>query len=630
MAGTSRVLTIPPGGARKNLRKIASGNLPLPRSNFFEAINLDYPGLEKVKAAFNKSDLPTARKELLEHFKTRTKPTYYSNWRKKDEIVKLINEKFPKYFQKLIVEADSVMTHIFTFEGDKRDVGKNVNWMQDSPGGNKSWAQIISRFCFAAPLLSAYWATGNEKYSREYIYLVKDWIKDNPRPLLTVGRRSWSRELAATPLKGWTSLNTGIRTKAWVDAYSHLFASPSWQPETNTLFLRSLLEQAEYLFEVQLHRGNATGGNWQAFECSGLLSVAVMFPEFKKSKIWRDKVYDILNLKLQKEVYDDGGHWELNTGYQGCVMRALFGSILLAKRNGIELPPGYLKRYEKMFDYLAATSMPDSTWPRRGDGPISPGGGRGFLMRGALLFGRGDFKFLGSKPSAKELMLFGHDVFKKYQTIKVRKPSFTSIALPNSQHVIMRTGWDKDGLYLMLNCAPWGGCHSHPDHLNIDVYGYGQLLITDSGMPCYDWKLGGGFCKKTKGHNVIIIDGEEQPIKVEPNPITETFITTSNFDFAQGLLENYVGAKQQRSIIFIKPDYWIMVDRLDEMEPTENQETHSVKQLFHFAPTLLTLDENAKTVHSSYSHGNILLAPPGADKIELVEQQGWVAFSRIQ
>ncbi|MCD4823201.1 MAG: hypothetical protein K8S55_01225, partial [Phycisphaerae bacterium] len=145
----------------------------------FEELNLNYPGLEKVKAAWEKGDPAAAKEELLKYYKTRRKPKYFFDWRKKNEIVKLIKEKDPNYYRKQIARADSFMTHVFTFEGDKRFVGKDINWFQDSPGGNKSYAILLSSLNWLSPLLSSYWATGDEKYVREYVYMTDDWIKDN-------------------------------------------------------------------------------------------------------------------------------------------------------------------------------------------------------------------------------------------------------------------------------------------------------------------------------------------------------------------------------------------------------------------------------------------------------------------
>ncbi|MCD4826053.1 MAG: heparinase II/III-family protein, partial [Phycisphaerae bacterium] len=252
------------------------------------------------------------------------------------------------------------------------------------------------------------------------------------------------------------------------------------------------------------------------------------------------------------------------------------------------------------------------------------------LLRGAILYGRADFKFLSGykEPPPTYFMTFGDDAIKKFRNLKAKKPAYTSIALPDSKHVIMRTGWDRDDLYLMFDCAPWGGGHTHWDHLQINVYAYGQLLLPDAGMGSYDDKPRRNYLLHTEAHNVVMIDNKEQPRKPKPNPTVETFITTANFDLAQGLLQNYAGAKQLRSVFFLKPDYWIMVDRLDEMKPQAKPKKHSVKQLFHFAPTLLTIDKAAKTVHSNYSRGNLLLDPAGTKGVKVVEKQGWIGFTR--
>jgi len=53
--------------------------------DLFKLLNLDYPGLEKVRAAVSSGDLAAARHELAEHLRHREKPRWKWDWRARPE-----------------------------------------------------------------------------------------------------------------------------------------------------------------------------------------------------------------------------------------------------------------------------------------------------------------------------------------------------------------------------------------------------------------------------------------------------------------------------------------------------------------------------------------------------------------
>ena len=48
---------------------------------FFNAMYLDRPGLEEVRAAVGRADWPGARRELATYLRRRERPKWFSNWR---------------------------------------------------------------------------------------------------------------------------------------------------------------------------------------------------------------------------------------------------------------------------------------------------------------------------------------------------------------------------------------------------------------------------------------------------------------------------------------------------------------------------------------------------------------------
>jgi hypothetical protein len=50
---------------------------------------------------------------------------------------------------------------------------------------------------------------------------------------------------------------------------------------------------------------------------------------------------------------------------------------------------------------------------------------------------------------------------------------------------VLRSGWDADALYAMLEAAPFGYGHQHEDALTFELFAYGQPLLGAMGRYTY-------------------------------------------------------------------------------------------------------------------------------------------------
>jgi len=90
----------------------------------------------------------------------------------------------------------------------------------------------LSRFQHLSTLGKAYWLSGNEKYAREFVEEINDWIESNP------------------PLHGvnWTcSMDIAIRAVNWIWGYYFFNDSPSMTEEFLLKFLTSLLIHGKHI-----------------------------------------------------------------------------------------------------------------------------------------------------------------------------------------------------------------------------------------------------------------------------------------------------------------------------------------------------------------------------------------------
>ena len=198
----------------------------------------------------------------------------------------------------------------------------------------------------------AYLATGEEKYAKEFVYQMTDWVKQCPVPVNDSGNKGVL----------WRTIEEGIRMgQTWPAAYYLFLNSPSFTDDAMVTMVKSEVEHARHLMEF------TTTGNWLTMETNGLMHVGVLFPEFKEAEAWRKTAADRLYAELDKQVYPDGAQIELSTGYHQVSLANFAGAWDVAHVNGIAMPADYIAKLQKMFDYDLDVSMPDGYAPGLND-----------------------------------------------------------------------------------------------------------------------------------------------------------------------------------------------------------------------------------------------------------------------
>jgi hypothetical protein len=209
------------------------------------------------------------------------------------------------------------------------------------------------------------------------------------------------------------------------------------------------------------------------------------------------------------------------------------------------------------------------------------------------------------------LWLFGPTVFEKYAKLEQRPPAFTSALLPDAKYAVMRTGWDKDARFLLFDCAPWGGGHSHQDRLQVIVCA-GRELLVDPGIYSYDQPLSSEYLRKSVAHNVLLVDEKEQPTS---DPELLAWQTDPQADFASGQIEAK-GLRHERSVLFVKPHYWVVVDHVF------GKGEHDLTRLFHF-PLDAAVQAAGNQVQTGFKSGaNIRVQPMEDARLEM--REGWI------
>ena len=223
---------------------------------------------------------------------------------------------------------------------------------------------------------------------------------------------------------------------------------------------------------------------------------------------------------------------------------------------------------------------------------VDPDDFRGTLAVSAVIFDRGDHKFISEKASEELFWLLGPDALRFYDAITAIEPATASADFANGGYAVMRDGWSDTDNYLIVDCGEVGslaGGHGHADALSIELAIRGKTMLVDSGTYTYhESRELRDYFRSTAAHNTLVIDGVSSSVpgsafgwKTRAEAKRKTWISEERFDLFEGSHNGYERLKdpatQTRSILFLKNDYWIMRDVV------ETTGSHEYSLNFHYA-----------------------------------------------
>jgi hypothetical protein len=589
-------------------------------------VNLPEEIVQPFQNSIEKKDTITALQYLAEYFRIRKSPSYFFNYSEVERRVTEFKKSYPDQSDKIIESADEFI----------QTYGTNIDWLQ--PGtdvlGRKhtpNTVRYLARQEVASAIALSYFLSNHKKLYLEYLLNeIKDFVADYEIGKVETGRNDIFERFYA-----------GHRTRNWLFMHQVLLGSDEYNWQDQILMLKVFILHGAKLYDTCKE---FNWGNHQLHGLAGLYEMSTMFPEISVMNFWNSESKKVILEHIEKEIKADGFQFERASHYFKFDIINYFRVYQISTINNIELPLIFQNRFREMFEAIVKLSKPDKRLPVLQDAQDSykdkstessatenqtssydaaelrdPGESQ-FMSLGSLLFSAPIYKFFGEEIFPAEFYwFFSSQSFSNYKNIPIKRPSIGSVSLDSSNYYVMRTGWDKNDLYMVID----GGLAKYkPDHTHGGILGFGAFAFGEDVLPTYRVKYSDPSYRTMKNSlvkNVAIADNYLQGQnwisntartgfgiwENLPQPIVNDWIAGKNYDFFSGSHNGFqsIGVNYERSILFLKPYCWLVVDKFN------SDNIHSYKQIWQ-GNYAIDFPNNRATYNGKTARFDILQADP--------------------
>lgn len=522
------------------------------------------------------------------------------------EICRLIRGRMPGVAAQIIAAAERICRHRFDLLGfADLDYGPEINWHLDLVHGKQAlrvpWFKIgyldfaqvgdakitweLNRHQHLVTLAKAYRLTGRQEFADEAIRQWQHWQRENPYP---------------TGVNWASSLEVAFRSLSWIWVFFLLQGSPVMTAELRHGWAQALALNGRH---IDTYLSTFFSPNTHLLgEAVALFFIGTLFPGLKPSARWKERGWNVVLAAAQDQVRDDGFYFEQSAYYHVYALDFFLHARVLAARNGVAIPAEFdavLLRMQEVLLLLGRAGIV----PQFGDDD----GGRVFdprrnqaadlldpLTTGAVLFQRGDFKFLCGNLREETLWLLGPAGLAAFEEMPSTEPSSESTHLPASGLYLMADA--EAGQQLLIDAGPQGpgsAGHGHADALSLTLASNGQMLLADPGTLEY---VGASSADRsayrgTAAHNTLRVDGQDQAVGVGPFAWRELPVLRAerweigrNFALFEGSHAGYHRladpVTHRRWVFHRKSKFWLVRD------VAEGSGKHALELNWHLGSTL--------------------------------------------
>jgi hypothetical protein len=452
----------------------------------------------------------------------------------RQERLRAIGDACPQVESLALLAAEQICEHRFDLLGSGLiQLGQSINWLVDFKSGHRFSPQKYYACIRPAPypngyeiklpwelsrcqhfvwLGQAYWFSEDEKYAKEFVAQVEDWIASNPWP--------WG--------VNWTStMDVAIRAVNWLWAYHFFAGSKLLSLEFQQHFFACLWRHGQHIVN-NLEKQDDFSNNHYLANLVGLVYLGVLCPFLQEAKYWQEFGLREFWMEVVKQFYPDGSNFEGSTAYHRLSLEMVLSVVALCRLNNIAVPGPVWERLTGALTFVLHYCKPDGTVPLVGDldngrlhrltfwdNPAREWCDHRYLLAiGAVLLDRHDFAQAAGDQWQDALWLFGKKATAMMAVASIRENRLgidvQSRSFADSGFYILRH--QESYLFITARNSRRNGptVHLHNDITGFEFHSHGQDWLTDSGQFCYtqDAEERNAF-RSTAYHNVVQIDNAE-------------------------------------------------------------------------------------------------------------------------
>lgn len=359
------------------------------------------------------------------------------------------------------------------------------------------------RFLFLTDLVRAFALTGEARYVKRGIELMKQWQEVSPQYLDPQIRAEHFHPLA-----------TARRLESLMAFFAATRDASAWTDESMIAFLCFAWEHANALADrKRFHWHNIY------FTCVTMRHLfALYFPEFNRSDAWAEETLSEIEQCARRQVRPDGSQVEQSPGYHCVAMTNIWQIIVARAVNQLPVPDILSGTLVRMVRYLQGLATPTLALP-----PLSDTG-RGGSMAGILLCASlctDAPRYFGARPSAEvHLALPADRMARTMARSEAAQAKSRHDAFPDAGYYVMRSSREPDGVYMVFDAGPTGYYHGHLDLFSIHLMAGDRELLPEPGIPRYDGSPTAMGIRSTPAHNTISLDHySHRPYESEQEPL---------------------------------------------------------------------------------------------------------------
>lgn len=305
------------------------------------------------------------------------------------------------------------------------------------------------------------------------------------------------------------SQEISLRLLNWTFALYYYRDSPSLTDEVFDKIQFSIYWQIDHVYKNIDFSRIAVRNNHAITETLALYLIGILYPQFPKSKNWKQEGKSWFEEEIAYQIYEDGTFLQFSMNYHRVVVQLLTWAIVLAKKNNESFSSIVYDRAKKSVEFLR-TCMTDEN---------------GYLPNygandGALFFSLNDSAYRDYRPcldalanslkinlsfqnKSEDILWYGL----ADQTNKVWKPMYGIHSFDKGGYYIFR---ETDSL-TFIRCGDFKDRPSQADNLHIDVWYRGQNILLDAGSYKYNTdKDTLRYFMGTASHNTVMLDDYDQ------------------------------------------------------------------------------------------------------------------------